>query len=104
MNTFFRRAVLASLLALSAATLAGPTTADARIPMDDAIVSRPAPSSDCTKNGGTPEQCATVKNPTWAPRAGEGPPKRILRITNVRGNASALGVSSTLIPAQIVAF
>jgi hypothetical protein len=30
--------------------------------------------------------------------------RRVLRFTNIRGNANALGVSSTLVPSQIVAF
>ena len=89
MNAFVRRLVAATLPVLSAVTLfAG--SAPARADLTSQPPVRDSGYEQCLRNGGTPEQCSQLLNPTPAPSSGVKPSLTpIRRITNVRINTAS---------------
>ena len=103
MNAFVRRLVAATLPVISAATLfagSAPARADLTLPPPggDSAIER------CLRNGGTPEQCAALLNPTPAPQGGLNPSLTPVRhINNVRLTNVTASSSATLSrPAQLI--
>ena len=99
MKAFVRRLIAATLPALSAATLfagSAPAHAELKLPPVD-------PFQECLNSGRTPNECAALLNPTPAPSSGVKPATtRVSRITNVRGNASAISPSQLGVPVQLI--